>query len=1170
MAEDKNKVGTIAGRITDKVTGKPLHGVSVSVDSGNAKVNTDISGQFSMPNVPAGECTVKCTLPGYKGLSGRRIMVQPGVTIQCDCQLVSKVKFHLDESIVLLPLRLEIRKHAVQTPVPVSVANYALHQFNTSAKPSGIQFNAKSIIEEKTFKHNEYWIRWYPDDIHYMTPVGKISDQEKEDWDQFFSIYKGHENVGSVTGLYKEANFNLSLETLEKFYRFKPGPLTNDERIGCNAYDEAAKALIASEGKGVREVFGWQDVENPEIKIAWIEFAKKYGPVRARQIAKHQLEGNWDFDLPIPFQIGAEFIPDLNNIHFTDDLKIALELGGGIQLSQNVGIVVEALGDNWTIVDHESQIRYSARKKGSVVEVFMLEDADNEPMDILMGRGMSLPTLPEEISLYTVKDSKAEVLASDIVIDRDRLRVAPTDLAGAEWMTDFKVAVEEGMGTIIRDPEKVEQIDQADWLIVAGINETEDSRNVLEEIFRRNNASGELAIVAQDSPTNNSEFAETQFTALETDAEQYLAKTRMSVPDDSIPNDVDEQLNLNSLDSHRLACALHLSPGAIGGIPGGNLSEMTEAAAMASLLWTSCTALFKKIWGNHFSRDFGNWEECNNFFIRYVRARGALPIVRVGENPYGVLPVVSLRDWRNPPLHDTAYKPSIGDFQREFTLYIKNIFLELSKNLPSLENASDEESHDALLEILRRLPVSKRVDVRKFDIQNPADMNEDPGYLTCPLVRDNAPSLAPCVDSPFPETAYLCYFSHLNESGFSPGCIVIDDQSPLLKRLIKHYLILKFGHTAEKPFAELNGRVLEQETGHPLSGADVSLEGTKFHAATDKDGNYVIQEVLPGTYTVKVSLSNYDDLIVPGLILKAFSKDTLKFELQAESKDGFDGPIVEEGRKVDERPTMPKINRLVGKVVDRNTGEAVADAFINLRGTGKTGKTNNKGEFEFKEIATKDHAVAVSHSRFDSYEFTVKSTSFEPNATVTAYVPVFPTRPQVCDVIADAAKVLKRVHPDKLEILLLETLDLFSHRFDAWLTGIANARLSECQITNVQAPPTGVYGWLEKPGDLNLEPPKPEYIQAPSVKQATTAAILRNAAINNGTTDNSGAFQINLSSEQVRKGVWYFEGLRRGHLPGELLGYRLERMIHATSNPQITETDISILREKYPRSSAIC
>src|SRR5262249_24096412 len=93
--------------------------------------------------------------------------------------------------------------------------------------------------------------------------------------------------------------------------------------------------------------------------------------------------------------------------------------------------------------------------------------------------------------------------------------------------------------------------------------------------------------------------------------------------------------------------------------------------------------------------------------------------------------------------------------------------------------------------------------------------------------------------------------------------------------------------------------------------------------------------------------------------------------------------------------------------------------------------------------------------------------------TVTLATPQIPGG---LDLIAEAASLLKQVHPVKLEILLLETLDLFSHRLDAWFTGLANSVLEECLRQNAQSPPTGLYGWLEKPGQSPPRSIKPEFI----------------------------------------------------------------------------------------------
>ena len=47
---------------------------------------------------------------------------------------------------------------------------------------------------------------------------------------------------------------------------------------------------------------------------------------------------------------------------------------------------------------------------------------------------------------------------------------------------------------------------------------------------------------------------------------------------------------------------------------------------------------------------------------------------------------------------------------------------------------------------------------------------------------------------------------------------------------------------------KLSGIVTNKETGDPLIGANVMIEGTVLGAATDTEGNYFILQIPPGTY----------------------------------------------------------------------------------------------------------------------------------------------------------------------------------------------------------------------------------------------------------------------------------------------------------------------------------
>ncbi len=53
------------------------------------------------------------------------------------------------------------------------------------------------------------------------------------------------------------------------------------------------------------------------------------------------------------------------------------------------------------------------------------------------------------------------------------------------------------------------------------------------------------------------------------------------------------------------------------------------------------------------------------------------------------------------------------------------------------------------------------------------------------------------------------------------------------------------------------GQVVDGETGDPLPGANIQIEGTSLGAATDVDGQFLIINVPPGTYTVVASMIGY-------------------------------------------------------------------------------------------------------------------------------------------------------------------------------------------------------------------------------------------------------------------------------------------------------------------------
>lgn len=76
-----------------------------------------------------------------------------------------------------------------------------------------------------------------------------------------------------------------------------------------------------------------------------------------------------------------------------------------------------------------------------------------------------------------------------------------------------------------------------------------------------------------------------------------------------------------------------------------------------------------------------------------------------------------------------------------------------------------------------------------------------------------------------------------------------------------HKLLLIITLIAANLFAgetgKIRGKITDQTTGEPLFGVNIVLEGTNFGAASDMKGEYTINNISPGEYTVIISALGY-------------------------------------------------------------------------------------------------------------------------------------------------------------------------------------------------------------------------------------------------------------------------------------------------------------------------
>jgi hypothetical protein len=170
---------------------------------------------------------------------------------------------------------------------------------------------------------------------------------------------------------------------------------------------------------------------------------------------------------------------------------------------------------------------------------------------------------------------------------------------------------------------------------------------------------------------------------------------------------------------------------------------------------------------------------------------------------------------------------------------------------------------------------------------------------------------------------------------------------------------------------------------------------------------------------------------------------------------------------------------------------------------------------------------------------------------------------QVATAFADALTRLEEIagRPNgtaQLESLLLETVDLFQHRADAWATGLAYLRIASRRHAGVTGLSAGYFSFLGRLRPQNATGLGDGYIQAPSMGHASTAAVLRSAYLR-----GNGAFAVKLPSRRLRRALKILELLQRGIGMAEVLGLRGERWLH----DRLQDVLIPLLRTAFPFTS---
>ena len=174
------------------------------------------------------------------------------------------------------------------------------------------------------------------------------------------------------------------------------------------------------------------------------------------------------------------------------------------------------------------------------------------------------------------------------------------------------------------------------------------------------------------------------------------------------------------------------------------------------------------------------------------------------------------------------------------------------------------------------------------------------------------------------------------------------------------------------------------------------------------------------------------------------------------------------------------------------------------------------------------------------------------------------------EMVEGLKKEIPHLEDWQAERLLSDFIDQFSFRVDAWFTAFTQyMRSINKDEASRQEPVYGAYGWVF---DLERNPrgsvDKGEYILAPSLQHALTAAVLRSAYLTSKSGKYDSHMCINLSSMRVRQALRMLDGIKQGMSTGIILGADLERYLHEAKDQYGIWMDEYIypLRKLFPQS----
>jgi len=269
------------------------------------------------------------------------------------------------------------------------------------------------------------------------------------------------------------------------------------------------------------------------------------------------------------------------------------------------------------------------------------------------------------------------------------------------WLTDFTEAERIGMG--IRVPLSGDTTLGFDRVLVLGSQggcDRMSGARILGSLLEGHHYTNGLAVVPQGTATNNTDDEPSGFSSRDPGHPKSYAAER------------GEPLFTagDGRDGDALSSLLGLSPDTFAHVEGADGVDQRDARAMNAALWEVTLGYFFK----QMVTDAASPSELASLrrhFIDNVRGRGPLPILRVGRQPYGILPTTSLDRFR--PLEPGAILSPGFTRARTQLNFLRGVWRNSVAFVPRVGVTADAASAlEELVQAMSMEPVSGGIEAR--------------------------------------------------------------------------------------------------------------------------------------------------------------------------------------------------------------------------------------------------------------------------------------------------------------------------------------------------------------------------------------------------------------------------------------------------------------------------